>query len=299
MDKKVAIIGSGGLVGGYLAKEFTGAGGNEKPILTIHSGVREGFYPLDITDRGQLRRFIAEHCPDVVIFAAAMTHVDRCEEEKGLCFKANVESVENTIRFLKETKKPFRFVFFSTEYIFDGKQGPYQESAQPNPLSVYGTSKWMAEELIRRETANHLIVRIAGVYGREPAEKNFFYTVRRYLTQNKTLRVPGDQVSSPTYAGHIARVVKGLVQTGRKGTFHVAGSTLISRSDFAAAIARRFGWDSKWIEPAATAELGQKAKRPLKGGLIPSSIEGIANGPALQESLEEFYAEQRIHPQGN
>ncbi len=293
MEKTVAIIGGSGLVGGYLTRVFKEAQGYKKVVPTTHSIQRERFYPLDITLPEQMEKFFLKYHPDVVIFAAAMTHVDRCEEEKELCLKSNVEAVKDSIRFLKKSGKFFQFVFFSTEYIFDGENGPYPETASANPLSVYGTSKWLAEEFIRREVENYLIIRITGAYGLESAQKNFFYTVRRHLTQNKMLRVPNDQISSPTYAGYIARTVRYLVERGEKGTFHVTGNTRISRSDFARAIAERFGWDLKWIEPVATADLEQKAKRPLNAGLIPSKTAGMNPIPTLQESLDEFYQEYK------
>lgn len=297
MEKRIAVIGGSGLVGGYLLREFAAGKQYREIIPTSYSVRREGFYPLDMTDSERLGSFYSGNPPDLVLFAAAMTHVDRCEEEKELCFRTNVEAVKNSIHLLKKLKKPFRFVFFSTEYVFDGARGPYHESDPVNPLSVYGESKRRAEELIQNEAEDYLIIRTTGVYGLERARRNFFYTVRHFLTEGKTIRVSSDQVSTPTYAGHIARTVRRLVERREKGIFHVVGNTRISRFDFAVRIARRFGWDPMWIEPVATAELGQKAKRPLNGGLLPSKIEGAPLAPTLQESMDEFYQEWKASEQ--
>ncbi len=291
MEKTVAIIGGNGLVGGYLTRIFKGSQTYKKVVPTTHSIQKEGFYSLDITQPAQLEEFFLNHRPDVVIFAAAMTHVDRCEKERELCLKSNVEAVKDTVRFLKKLGKPFQLVFFSTEYIFDGEKGPYRENDPANPLSVYGMSKWKAEEFIRGEVEDYLIARVTGVFGLEESGKNFFYTLGRHIVQKKTLKVPSDQISTPTYAGFIARAVRSLVESGKKGTFHVAAKNRIGRSEFAFAIARRFGWDAQWIQPVLTAELGQKAKRPLNAGLVPSVIPGIETMPTVEENLEKFYLE--------
>lgn len=291
MKKTVAIIGGSGLVGGYLTRIFKGAQTYKKVVPTTHSIQKKGFYPLDMTQSARMEEFFLNHRPDVVIFAAAMTHVDRCEEERELCLRSNVEAVKDTVRFLKTLGKPFQLVFFSTEYIFDGEKGPYRENDPANPLSVYGMSKWRAEELIRGEVEDYLIVRVTGVFGLEESGKNFFYTLGRHIAQKKTVKVPSDQMSTPTYAGFIARAVHSLVESGKRGTFHVAASTRISRADFALAIAHRFGWDPKWIQPVLTAQLGQKAKRPLNAGLIPSTLPGIERAPTVEENLDEFYQE--------
>lgn len=291
MEKPVAIIGGSGLVGGYLTRIFKESQTCKKVVPTTHSIQKEGFYLLDMTQPAQMEEFFLNHRPDVVIFAAAMTHVDRCEEEKELCLKSNVEVVKDAVRFLKKLEKPFQLVFFSSEYIFDGEKGPYRENDPANPLSVYGMSKWKAEEFIRGEVEDYLIARVTGVFGLEESGKNFFYTLGRHIAQKKTLKVPSDQISTPTYAGFIARAVRSLVESGKRGTFHIAAKSRISRSEFAFAIARRFGWDAQWIQPVPSAELGQKAKRPLNAGLVPSVIPGMNHPPTVEENLEEFYQE--------
>lgn len=289
MEKVAAVIGGSGLVGRYLTRILSETQRYKKIEPTTHSAQRGGFYLLDVARPEQMEDFFSKCRPDVVVFAAAMTHVDRCEQEKELCRKINIEAVQNAVKALKANRKPFQFVFFSTEYVFDGKNGPYRENDPANPLSVYGMSKWKAEEFIRGEVEDYLIVRITGVFGLEESGKNFFYTVGRHIAQKKTLRVPNDQVSTPTYAGFIARAVRNLVESEKRGTFHIAVKNRISRSDFAFAIARRFGWDVQWIQPVPTSELGQKAARPLNAGLVPSTIPGMRDIPTVEENLEEFY----------
>ncbi len=289
MSKTVCVIGASGLLGRYLCQEFEGG---YSLIRTCHRISRQGFYSLDITVPQEIQSFFSDHSAEIVLFAAAMTHVDLCEEEKERCFKTNVSAVRNAIQALQKKGKPYTFVFFSSEYIFDGAGGPYRDSDQPNPISVYGLSKLKAEEIIEQEVKDYLIIRATGIYGVEAEGKNFFYTVRRFLTQNHSLTVPSDQISTPTYAKHIAQAVRLLVEKGQKGIFHAADGTLVSRADFAKVIAQRFGWHQEWIRPAPTPQLNQKAKRPLKGGLVPSAILEREQGiHSLQESLDEFYEE--------
>lgn len=295
MEKTVAVIGGSGLVGGYLTRVLRKTQRYKEITPTACSAQKKGFSLMDIACSGQVKKFFLKHRPDAVVFAAAMTHVDQCEQESELCRKINIEAVQNSVKALTANRKPFQFVFFSTEYVFDGKNGPYRENDPANPLSVYGMSKWKAEEFIRGEVEDYLIARITGVFGLEEKGKNFFYTVGRHIAQKKTLRVPSDQVSTPAYAGFIARAVRNLMESGKKGTFHIASKNRISRFDFALAIARRFGWDAQWIQPVPTAELGQKAKRPLNAGLVPSMIPGMGDIPTVEENLEEFYQEWSRH----
>jgi dTDP-4-dehydrorhamnose reductase len=184
-------------------------------------------------------------------------------------------------------------VYFSTDYVFDGLAGPYGESDLARPLSVYGAAKRDAEIALAEVLGDALlVVRTCWVFGPESQGKNFAYQVRRALRDEKTLTCPSDQTSSPTYGPDIAEAVVRLVELGRSGLIHVAGPEVVDRVGFARSLAAAFHLDSAWIEGKSTAELGQVAPRPLKGGLLTRRLDELLPGlmRPLSQTLPEFQA---------
>jgi len=171
------------------------------------------------------------------------------------------------------------FVYFSTEYVFDGEGGPYTEASPVNPVSEYGRSKARGERAVMEAHSRALIVRTTVVYGHDPNGKNFLYGLRRNLAAGKRMRVPDDQISTPTYNRDLARAATLLVERGETGIFHICGPQLLSRYDFAVRCAGVMGLDARLIDGVPTAELGQKARRPLNAGLLTER---------LRETLPDF-----------
>jgi len=158
-------------------------------------------------------------------------------------------------------------VYFSSDYVFDGTAGPYSEDDPPSPTSAYGRTKLAGEEVVREIAADHLIVRTTGVYGWEQQGKNFVMRLIRELGDGRTLKVPTDQIGSPTYASNLVQAVRELLQHRKVGTYNIAGCQLVDRYHFALAVARVFGLRADLLTPVSTAELGQDAPRPLQAGL--------------------------------
>ncbi len=204
--------------------------------------------------------------PAVVYLTAALTDVDYCERHPDEGYAINVAGVQHVVSAAGAAGA--RVVFFSTDYIFDGGNGPYREDAPARPLGEYGRQKLYAEHLAALQASHPLIIRTTGVYSWERQGKNFVARLVRSLRAGSTARIPDDQVGSPAYAPDLARATVELVRRGASGVFHVCGPTCVSRFGFAVAIARAFGLDEERIYPVSTAELGQAARRPLKGGLV-------------------------------
>jgi dTDP-4-dehydrorhamnose reductase len=215
-------------------------------------------------DCAAVQQILRERNIRSVYCVGGATDVERCESDWQWAMETNYQGPA----VLASLCAQIPFVYFSTEYVFDGKAGPYTESAPVNPICVYGESKALGEAAILKAHPAPAIVRTTVVYGEDPGGKNFLYSLRRNLSAGKRMRVPVDQISTPTYNRDLARASIDLVDAGRSGIFHVCGPERLSRYDFAGRFAEMSGLDQGLIDGVATAELGQKARRPLNAGLL-------------------------------
>lgn len=221
--------------------------------------------------------------PDVIIHSAALTDVDRCERERELAYKMNVEG---TRAIAKAAEKAGAFlVYISTDYVFDGERGSYREDEKTNPVNYYGQSKLWGEEFCRG-----CIARTCVIYGSRPAsgKVNFALWLIESLKSGKQVRVVTDQFITPTLNTNLAKMVLEAADRRLSGVYHLAGATRISRYDFAREVARVFDLDSDLIIPSRMADLKWDAKRPKDSSLDTSkAMGGLSNRPLpLDESLQ-------------
>lgn len=156
---------------------------------------------LNICDREKVIAMVLDHKPTVVINAAAYTAVDKAEEEADLAYAVNRDGVENLALACKELNIPL--IHISTDYVFDGeKKSPYLESDRPNPVGVYGASKYAGEEVLRATWEEHIIVRVSWVFGR--FGNNFVKTMLKLGQERDELNIVNDQFGAPTPADKIA-----------------------------------------------------------------------------------------------
>jgi dTDP-4-dehydrorhamnose reductase len=196
---------------------------------------------------------------------AGFTNVDGCEGAQELAYATNCRGPAMLASAARVRGIPF--VYFSTEYVFDGHDGPYQENSPANPLSIYGRSKWQGELAVFQAYSDALVLRTTVVYGPDSGEKNFVYSLMRNLSAGKKMRVPEDQVSTPTYNRDLAATTLALVDRQAAGIFHVCGPERMGRLEFARSVALRLGLDSTLLDGCPTSALGQRAPRPLTAGL--------------------------------
>lgn len=259
---KTLILGASGLVGGYLYREFAPLG---EARGTAFPQSRDNFLVLDIRDKSALTGLISEYQPDLVLCPAAISNVEYCEKNPEETRQINIGGIRNVIRQVKPGKA--KFIFFSSEYIFDGANGPYAEDDLARPLNEYGRQKLEIEGIIKKELSDYIIVRTTVVYGWEVEGKNFVMQMLQNLGKGSPMKVPLDQLSSPTYAADLACAVKELVKNDERGVFNIVGRQVISRYAFAKIVCSVFALSESLLLPVETAELGQLAKRPLKAGL--------------------------------
>ncbi len=289
MGLRAVVVGGSGQIGGWLLRVL-GARGHDA-IGTFATVPTPGLTHLDAADLAGSAAWLRAQRPDVVFYPAGFTWVDGCERDPAKARAANVEQPLNLARAAADSGA--RFVYFSTDYVFDGHAGPYAEDSPVNPLSAYGQAKREAELALADELGDRaLTARTSWVFGPEGQGKNFSYQLARALAAGKPLPCPSDQISSPSYGPDVARAVVALVEGGHSGLIHVAGPEVMDRPRFARALAESFGLDPGLIVAKTTAELGQGAPRPLSGGLLTPRLDALLPGamPPLAACLADFHA---------
>jgi len=241
------------------------------------------FYQIDITDKGKIAEVIEKFNPSCVIHTAAIVDVDFCEENKDLAWKVNVEGTRNIAEICR--KNDIKMVYFSTDFIFDGKMGDYREDDKPNPLSVYGRTKLEGEEAVKSGCSDYLICRTAVPYGLNPAKKsNFGLWVIEKLKNNEKINVFTDQINSPTFIDDFSMALSKLIEINASGTYNVTGSEAISRYEFARKVVKIFGFDEDLVNPIISDQLRQKAQRPKNASL---NIDKITKLGIKMSNIEE------------
>lgn len=270
---KALITGSNGLLGQKLTpllleKNVQIIATGKGPDRTNTKNVNYSYLELDITDQNEVLKIVSAQKPDVVINTAAMTNVDQCESEKEACTKLNVDAVEYLVNACE--KNNCHLIHLSTDFIFDGKNGPYTEDGQPNPISFYGQSKLDAEELITQSTIKWSILRTVLVYGIVPSmsRSNIILWVKESLESKKSIKVVTDQWRTPTLAEDLAMGCYLVASKEAQGIFNISGKDMLTPYDMSIKTADYFGLDKSFITKADSTTFSQPAQRPPKTGFV-------------------------------
>lgn len=266
---RLAVLGAAGLLGRKVVAAAAAAGHEVHPFdarageETAAGPIR----PIELTDPSGLKKTLQPIDPEWLVNTAAFTAVDDSEERRDLAWKINVDAVGYLLGISHALHA--RLVTLSTDYVFDGRSGPYAEDAPREPLGFYGRTKAAMEDLVVHDGGPHLIVRTMVLYGAEPnVRPNFGTWVLERLRSHETMRVVTDQMGNPTLAADLARILVRMMERDGRGLYHAAGADRVSRYDFAVALARAFGLDPAPIQAVSTAELDQAADRPLASGFV-------------------------------
>jgi len=281
---RVLIIGASGRIGKEIYKIFNvESNKNSFDIFgTFHNNPVNEFEKIDITNIDSVKNVINKIKPNIIIHTAGLIHPLTCEENKELAWEINVIGTKNILDCSREFKS--KLVYISTDYVFDGKNNPYDELDQPNPLNYYGQTKFESEKLIS-SLDDYLIIRTAWINDVEKNSSSFIMQLINSLKNNKSFIVPYDQFGSPTIPSNLSEIIYELIQQNKKGIFHVTGTTYISRFDFALKIAESFSLDKTLIQKVSTNNLNQKISRPLEINLNLKKLKSSINTKIL--SLDE------------
>ncbi len=286
------IIGCTGQVSEALFEELEGR-------ATCTTRLGDGVaVPVDLAHLTQRRAhaLLSAAQPSHVFLSAGMTWVDGCERDEEAAIQVNAKAPAMLARAAADAGIPL--VFFSSDYVFDGESGPYDETACPNPVNVYGRTKLAGEQGVLEASPMHLVLRTTVVWGPETKGKNFAYRAVETLRRGAPLQVASDQISTPTYNRDLARAAVGLAACGAEGVVHVAGRELFARDAFAVELARCIGVSTDGIEAQVTAAFGPAtARRPLRAGLCSTRLETFLPEHHWH-SVEEGMADWQAHPRG-
>jgi len=279
---KLLITGASGLYGSKLAELATA---RNYAVYSGYSRDQPAFgVPIhfDVSDKSRVEEVFKKVNPDVVVHAAALTDVDKCEIDKELAWKINVEGIRN-ISEAVNVSRAF-LVYISTDYVFNGETGQYKETDRVDPINYYGFTKMKAEGLVKDLVAEYCIARASVIYGSTPAagKINFALWVLNKLKKNEQAKIVTDQWNSPTLNTNIADMTLEIIERKLTGIFHLSGATRINRYDFAKQIAERFNLNSNLISPAISAEFSWVAKRPRDSSLDTSKAQQTLKNKPLQ-----------------
>jgi len=256
------VTGSSGLLGSRLVSVLKA----DYEVVGIDTYVPEGQKNLvvDITQKERILESMVNMAPSVVVHTAAETNVDRCETERHLARKINVEGTANIVEAC--VRVGAKLILLSTDYVFDGDRGNYAETDEPNPISFYGLTKLEAERMAA-STSNSLIIRTSVLYGWHPTKLNFATWILKGLREHQILKVASDHINSPTFADNLADAIRKAIERNNQGTLHIAGSERISRFDFARRMVRQFDLDESLLKPVQMKDLNWIARRPRDSSL--------------------------------
>jgi len=271
--KTILVTGSNGLLGQKITerilqtKQFnlvaTSKGANRYPV-------KEGYTyaEMDILNPDQVLQVIQKFKPDAIIHTAAMTNVDTSHVQVELAHELNVVAVQ-TLADIAASEN-IQLVHLSTDFIFDGAAGPYDEEAEPNPLSHYGKTKLEGELVVKSSDAHWVIIRTILVYGivSDMSRSNIVLWAKGALESNKPINVVNDQWRMPTLAEDLADGCLLVVEKGAQGVFNISGKDMMSVSELVAEVADYWKLDKSMMNEISSASLNQEAKRPVKTGFI-------------------------------
>ena len=231
------------------------------------------YIPLDVEDAHEVMRVVRDVRPESIIHTAAMTNVDACETDCEACDRANIIAVRNVIRAAEAVGA--HVVHLSTDFIFDGAAGPYDESAVPAPLSHYGRSKLLGEHEVISGRATWAILRTILVYGvvDNASRGNIVLWAKQALEKGEPINVVDDQWRSPTLAEDLADACAQAAMRRAQGVYHVSGRDMLCVIDIVREVADFYGLDKGLIRPVSSSTLNQPARRPPRTGFIITKAE--------------------------
>ena len=280
---KVLITGASGLLGSRI---FETLSREYETIGTYNNKKLDKFHFLDITDKNSVEIFLIKTNPEIVIHCAALVDTDRCEEDKGLASKVNVEGTKNIVENWWDYK--CKMIFLSSDFVFDGKSGPYYEDDNLKPVNYYGLTKIKGEGLVKQKLEDYLIIRPALMYGADEYSKPSFITsVLEKLKFEERIYVDNKIMKYPTLTDDVVEAVRKLIDLDLSGIYHVCGEEGITKYKWAKKIAKFYGYSEDLI---VESNEQSKAKRPLNANLDSSKIKKvIGNLTSVDEGIRKTF----------
>lgn len=250
----ILITGSNGQLGSH----FNNIKDSLFNIIPSYYKKKSSFVLLDITNEEDVKDAIKSYNPDIIINTAAITDVDFCELNKSIAREVNVQGLRNLI---KHSSSNTKIIQISTDYIYDGKIGKYNEKSLPNPANYYGKTKLEAENILLSSNKKFIIIRVSTLFSNY--SNNFYKWIVNNLESNNFLNVVDDQISNPCYALNLVNLILDLILIDYTGKINFGSINYLSRYDFALEIANSKGLNNELIKLSKTNNINFLSNRPL------------------------------------
>lgn len=292
---RMLITGASGMLGHRLVRlaaerhEVWGSYGSF-PV----SVARAHTFAVELTDEAQVRHRLLSLRPEVIVHTAALTDVDACERDPVRARSVNTEATRNLAALAEELGA--RFVYISTDYVFDGEKGDYGELDPPCPVNVYGETKLLGEEAARQLCSRALVIRTC-IFGLQIQPKTGLVEyVMNALESGKSISRFADQFSTPIYTGDLSRLILKLLDLGATGLFHAGGGEKVSRYDFSLEVADIFSLAREWLKSEPFRQIQGLARRPRDSSLDGRGTERHLGMrlPRVREGLERLREDWRV-----
>jgi dTDP-4-dehydrorhamnose reductase len=269
VKNRILVTGSNGMLGQKAVEFYSGKQNTELLATSVEEkSVVDSveYVSCDIKCRDKIKKVIYDYCPDFIVHTAAFTNVDLSEKLREEAWRINVKGVE----YISEASRVIdaHIIHISTDYIFDGKNGPYDENALPCPVGYYGRTKLASENALKISGTMFSILRTNVLYGTaQNSRPDFVRWVINSLSNNQQIRIVKDQINNPTFIDDLVQAISKIVEFRKTGIYNIGGKEFLSRFEFTNRIADYFNLNKNLITPIFTEELNQAARRPLKSGL--------------------------------
>jgi dTDP-4-dehydrorhamnose reductase len=271
---RVLITGANGLLGQALVRRLSqdreydvlATARDEAPRFESPSC---GYAPLDVTQTDEVSQMFEDFAPNVVVNCAAMSDVAECDENRSEAWAVNARAVKTLAKECRAHRA--RLVQVSSDFVFNGKRGPYDETGRPDPVNYYGRTKLAGENAVREAgRSNWAIVRTVLLYGtaQDLSRSNVVLWIIDQLSQGESLHIVDDQYRTPTHVDDLALGIDRLVQREETGLYHISGADLVSIYELACTVAEVFGLDASLIEPVSSDFFEDDVERPPRTGFL-------------------------------
>lgn len=292
---KVLLTGANGLIGSRIVSILIQRPGVQ--VLATGKGACRlslaqdlQYFSCDLTNEEEVQDVFNSCKPNTVIHCAAISHVDQCEQNPTECWEVNVKATE----FLLKAAAKFNshFIYFSSDFVFEGVKRVYNEEDSREPVNYYGQSKVAAENLVKAYPNSKTIIRTILVYGvsESISRSNLILWVKKSLENKKPIRVAKDQFRMATWVDDLALAACKIACNKKEGVFHVSGSEYLSVYEMALKIGDFYDLNTDLIEPVLTSELSEHTPRPLSTGFDLKKAEELLGRKTLsfEEGLKHF-----------
>jgi dTDP-4-dehydrorhamnose reductase len=295
---KLLITGASGLYGSKLAQIALSKNYEVYSSDIQELSVYRNFVKLDISGKTQVDEAFKTIKPDVVVHAATLTDVDKCELNKELAWKVNVEGTKNIVEAAKITGS--FLIYITTDYVFGGETGRYKETDAPNPINYYGVTKLKAEEIVKTQK-KYFIARPSVMYGSTPSagKINFALWIIENLRKGEHIKIVTDQWNTPTLNTNLAEMTLEVIERKLTGIYHLCGATRVSRFKFAEQIADVFSLDKGLIDKVLSSQFTLPAKRPMDSSLDTSKAQQTMQHKPLEMDMALKQLKFELSQKGN